>query len=397
MNWRPGRHIPYRRLPDRRSMGVAVAGFANFLNLYTPQAILPDIARDFGVGVVQAGLTITAPLLAVACVAPFAGTISDRLGRKKLMVGAAFLLVLPTLLVAAAPGLGAIVLWRFVQGLLLPFIFTVCVAYIGDECPGSAGIRAAGAYSVGTILGGFSGRMLAGLAAEAAGWRMGFVAVAALSLAAAAFIAVVLPAERRFVTIPGVLHAALGTYREHLRTRRLIATCGIGFATLFTNVAAYTYVNFYLAAPPFSLSPSQLGLVFVGYLLGVPTTSAATRLALRIGRRRTLAVAVGLASLGLLLTLAPDVLLVIVGLAVMSGGVFVIQAMSLGFIAATTKRAKSTAVGLYVTVYYIGGALGGLLPGGLWTHAGWTGVVALLVAMMVAIGVTGLRSWREPA
>ena len=153
--------------PDRRSLGVGVAGFANFLNLYTTQAILPEIARAFGVGVVQAGLTLTAPLLAVALVAPFAGTVSDRLGRKRLIVGAGLLGVVPTLLAAAASGFDAMVLWRFLQGLLLPFGFAVCVAYIGEECPGAAGIRAAGSYSVGTILGGFSGRMLVGVVRRA--------------------------------------------------------------------------------------------------------------------------------------------------------------------------------------------------------------------------------------
>jgi predicted MFS family arabinose efflux permease len=383
--------------PDRRRAGVAVAGGLSFINLYTPQAILPDIARDFDVGVMQAGLTMTAPLLAVACMAPFVGGISDRLGRKTLIVTAGFLLVLPTLLVATAPGLHAMVLWRFLQGLLVPFVFTVCVAYIGEECPGSAGIRAAGSYAIGTIIGGFSGRLLAGLFTEHGDWRMGFLAVAACSLAGAIFVALVLPRERRFVPLRGGLHATFATYVEHLRTPRLIATCAIGFSMLFTNVAAFTYVNFYLAAPPFLLSPAQLGLVFGVYLLGVLTTSFASAVAVRIGRRRTLVLAAALAASGLLLTLAPVLALVIAGLACMSGGLFVVQALSLGFIATTTRRAKSAAVGLYVTVYYIGGALGGLLPGGVWGHAGWAGVVALLVAVQAAIAAIGMVFWREPA
>ena len=381
---------------DRRRAGVGVAGALSFINLYTPQAILPDIARDFDVGVMQAGLTMTAPLLAVACVAPFAGSISDRLGRKTLIVTAAFVLVLPTLLVATAPGLHAMVLWRFLQGLLVPFVFTVCVAYIGEECPGAAGIRTAGVYAVGTIIGGFSGRLLAGLFAEHGGWRNGFVAIAVCSLAAAVFIALVLPRERRFVPVRGGLHSTFATYVEHLRTPRLIATCAIGFSMLFTNVAAFTYVNFYLAAAPFRLSPAQLGLVFAVYLLGAVTTSVAARVAARIGRRQTLGLAAALAAGGLALTLAPVLTLGIAGLACMSGGLFVVQALSLNFIASTTRRAKSTAVGLYVTCYYVGGALGGLLPGSLWSHAGWAGVVALLVAVQAVIGLIGLRFWREP-
>ena len=137
--------------------------------------------------------------------------------------------------------------------------------------------------------------------------------------------------------------------------------------------------------------------MFAVYLLGAVTTSLASGLAVRIGRRRVLALAVALAAGGLLLTLAPVLWLVIAGLACMSGGLFVVQALSLGFIAATTRRAKSTAVGLYVTFYYVGGALGALLPGSVWTRAGWSGVVALLLVVLALIAAAGLRFWREPA
>ena len=379
---------------DRRSAGVAVGGFANFINLYPSQAVLPDIAREFGVGVMQAGLTITAPLLAVACVAPFVGTISDRLGRKTLIVTAAYLVVLPTLLVAAAPGLNSLVFWRFVQGLMLPFIFTVCIAYVGDECHGADSIRVAGAYSVGTILGGFGGRAIEGGVAEFAGWRMGFVAIAAACLAAATFVALVLPRERHFVPLGGGVRSVAEAYVEHLRTPRLMATCGLGFGMLFTNVGTYTYVNFYLAAPPFLLSPGQLGMVFGVYLIGAVVTGLATRLAVRVGRLPTLLLATGLTALGLALTLVVNLRVVIMGLAGVSAGLFVVQAMSIGFIAATTRQAKSTAVGLYMTLLYVGGALGGLLPGLLWLRTGWWGVVALLMVVLAIMAWLGARYWR---
>ena len=66
------------------------------------------------------------------------------------------------------------------QGLLLPFIFTVTVAYIGDEAEGSAGIRLVGDYALGTIFGGFAGQFLTGYAAAFAGWRFSFLFLAAL-------------------------------------------------------------------------------------------------------------------------------------------------------------------------------------------------------------------------
>lgn len=382
---------------DRRAAAVAIAGLCNFLNLYTPQAILPTLTRSFHVAPARTGLTITAPLLAVALVAPFVGAISDRLGRKRLITGAMLILVIPTLLVAGARSLEAMLAWRFLQGLLLPFIFAVTVAYIGDECEGAEGIRVAGIYSVGTIIGGFGGRLIAGFVSELATWRVAFASIALLTLAGGLFVAWALPREQRFRPVRGGLRSTLATYRAHLANPRLLVTCAVGFSMLFSNVATFTFVNFHLAAPPYSLSPAELGLVFTVYLLGIVTTTLATRLAVRIGRRRTLALAVLMSCAGLGLTLLPSVAWAIAGLAGLSGGLFVVQALCLGYIGVAVSHAKSTAVGVYVTLYYIGGALGGIVPGWTFHALGWPGVVGLIVLVLATTLAMAAFAWRETA
>jgi predicted MFS family arabinose efflux permease len=383
-------------LSGRRTAAVVLAGFCTFLNVYTPQAILPALAATFHVPAADTGLTITATLLAVACVAPFVGTISDRLGRKRLIVGACALLVLPTLAVASSRSLEAMIAWRFVQGLLFPFIFAVTVAYIGDECDGADIIRTSGNYALGTIFGGFSGRFVAGIASDLGGWRFAFVVLAVVTGLGAAAIGLLLPPEQRFRRLAGGIGGALRTYRDHLTNPRLLATCAIGFGMLFGTVASFTYVNFYLAAPPFGLGPGALAFVFSVYLLAAPTTPIGSRVAIRIGRRRTMFLACGLAAAGLALTLVPMVPAVIMGLAGICGGLFVVQSLSLGFIGVTVRRAKSTAVGLYVTIYYIGGALGGIVPGILWRVAGWPGVTALVGVMLAVMAAAASVWWREP-
>ncbi len=376
-----------------RIAGVAIAGFATFINLYTPQAVLPAIAESFAAGPAQTGLAITASLLAVALVAPFVGGVSDRLGRKRLITGACFILTIPALLIALSPNLPVLIVLRFVQGLLLPFIFTVTVAYVGDECAGAEGVRASAAYAMGTIFGGFFGRFVAGLAADLAGWQAGFAVVGALTLACAMAVAALLPRERNFRPV------AMGwaTWRMHLRNPALLATCIIGACMLFSMVSAFTYANFRLAAAPFNLTAGQLGGVFTVYLLGLVTTSVSTRLTLRIGRLPTVLVAVGLSVSGVLVGLLPSLVAVIGGLALLSGGMFVVQTLSLGFIAARIPQAKSTAVGMYVTTFYIGGALGGVLPAPLWRLMGWPGVSLLLAAAIAIITTLASLAWREPA
>ena len=152
-----------------------------------------------------------------------------------------------------------------------------------------------------------------------------------------------------------------------------------------------------LSAPPFGLGTGVLAFIFTVYLLGMVTAPLASGMAVRFGRRAAVAVMLVFAIAGECATLIPFLPAVIAGLAAAAGGLFVVQTLSLGFIAATVPHAKSTAVGLYVTTYYIGGALGGIVPGLLWTRFAWPGVVALLVALGIAMLALTQRFWREDA
>jgi len=120
---------------DPRRIAVAFCAIGAFLHLYAPQAVLPMMAREYGVGAADASLIITAGTLAVAATAPFAGALSDVIGRKRLIVVAMALLLIPATMTALAPTLNQIIFWRFVHGLLLPPIFAVTIAYVGGEFP----------------------------------------------------------------------------------------------------------------------------------------------------------------------------------------------------------------------------------------------------------------------
>jgi len=378
----------------RLIFGVLAAGYVTFVNMWCTQAILPQLAAAYHIAPAATGWAVTAPLVATALMAPLIGAISDRFGRRRLIMTAAFLLVIPTACSAFAPDYALFVLARFVQGLTLPFIFTVTIAYIGDETSGPATVRMAGTYMSGTICGGFSGRLLTGLATQAFGWHVALLAMAALTLAMATIIAVALPRERNFRPIFG-LGRALHSFPMHLSNPRLLATYAVGFGVLFCLVAVFTYINFRLAAAPYGLGPAALGAIFVVYLGGVVMSPVAARLANRFGRRGVMGFAAPAIAAGLALTLAGPLPLVIAGLLVVCSGIFVQQTLATAFVGMAAREAKSTAVGLYVTFYYVGGSFGGLAPAGVWRAFGWPGCVALVAAMQVAMLCMVLRFWGQ--
>jgi MFS transporter, YNFM family, putative membrane transport protein len=372
-----------------RTAAIVLAGFCAFLTIYAPQPLLPSLAREFHVSAAAIALVMTATTAGVGLAAPFIGVLSDRIGRKRIIVPAALLLAIPATLASTATGLYSLLFWRFCQGIFTPGIAAVTIAYINEEWESGVG-AAMSAYVAGTVLGGFSGRMIAAVIAAHASWRWAFAFLGILNATGALAMAIWLPADRHSAhPAPG------GAMAAHLQNRRLLATCAVGFCVLFTLLATFTYVNFYLAAPPFRLGTQALGLLFMVYLLGMVVTPASGRYIDRVGHRVAIAAAFTGCIGGIALTLIQSLPAIVLGLAILSSGVFIAQAVTSSYIGIATSHARASAVGIYSVFYYAGGTLGSAVPGLFWIRGGWpacVGLIALVEALTIGIAWLGWRA-----
>jgi predicted MFS family arabinose efflux permease len=290
----------------------------------------------------------------------------------------------------------SLIAWRFLQGLLLPPIFAVTVAYIGDEWPAKEVAGVAGIYITGSSIGGFCGRFVPGLLGDLIGWRGAFLALAGLTLVGAVALAVLLPREKHFVRSEGL--AASGRQMlQHLRHPQLLATYAIGFGVLFNFLAVFTYVSFHLAAPPYDFSSTLLGTVFVTYLVGAVVSPMTGWAIAWFGRRPFILAVIATWIVGTLLTLATPVAAIMLGLVLCAACGMLCQTISTGYVTATAREGRSSAVGLYVTSFYVGGSMGAFLPGLAWTSGGWPACVAMVVAMLGAMALIAALAYRDTA
>ena len=382
---------------DRATVATMLAGMCTFLNVYSTQPLLPLLRHIFHASELAVSLTVSATIFATALTAPFIGMIAERRGRKKVIVPSLFLLTIPTALAATSTTLGALIFWRFAQGLFVPGVIAVILAYVNEEWAGRGVGRAMSSYVAGTVLGGFLGRFLSGVIATHWHWRATFLVLAALNLIGAFMVRAWLPLARNFVRAEH-LRQVVDQAREHLRNPRLLANFGMGAAALFALVGCFTYANFYLAAAPFRLNSAQLGSIFFVYLLGVIVTPQSGRFLDRFGFRHTSLFYTAMMIAGILLTLVRSLPVVIAGLAIFSSGVFIAQAAATVQTGAIAGRARSSAAGLYVTFYYLGGSAGATLTDWFWRWKGWPGCVALFGAVAVlslALAWTSSRPLEE--
>ena len=118
---------------------------------------------------------------------------------------------------------------------------------------------------------------------------------------------------------------------------------------------------------------------------------------LRFGRRIFMIGVIVAWMAGLALLLASPVAMIMLGLSLCAGCGMLCQATSTGYVTASVHEGRSSAIGLYVTCFYIGGSVGGLVAGVLWSQAGWPAVVALSAIVLAMMGVIVTFAWsRSP-
>jgi MFS transporter, YNFM family, putative membrane transport protein len=373
-----------------------VAAAAMFAVMYSTQAILPELAREFDVTPSQAGLSVSVVIGALAVGAWFWGPLSDRIGRRASLVLASGAIVVPTLLVALAPSFTVLLALRVLQGLCMPGLITVGVPYVTEAYTPSLGSRAMGYYVAALVAGGLVGRVGVALLTAALDWRLALGLLALLPLASTLLMRRRLPPEppgERRTAPPSLPHA-----RRVLSNRVLLAATLGGSTLFFAFMGAFSYIDFRLERPPFSLPPAVTGLVFLVWVMGAAGPLAG-REAGRRGWRAVALAGLGLAAGGVGLSLLDVLPLALVGLALITLGNFSgVTAAQLG-VAAATEQDRGLASALYFSSYYLAGALGSYVPGLAFERWEWPGVagLALCAYAVGAVAVVALGRGRPLA
>jgi YNFM family putative membrane transporter len=351
------------------------AAAAMFTAMYSTQAILPELGREFSVTPSQTGLTVSVVIGALAVGAWFWGPLSDRIGRRASLVLSSAVLVVPSVGLALAPSFGVLLALRVAQGLCMPGLLIVGVPYVTEAFIERIGTRAMGLYVSSLVVGGLVGRVGVALLTTLIGWRGALAVVAALPLGATLVMRRSLPPE---TAAPSSAGLSLLTLRATLVNRALVAATLAGSAMFFSFMGIFSYIDFRLERPPFSLSPAVIGLVFLLWAMGA-VGPLAGRLAGRHGWRAVALAGLLSAASGVTLSLVSSLPVVVLGLALVTLGNFAaVTAAQLG-VAGATDRDRGLASAMYFSSYYLAGALGAYVPGLAWQSWHWSGVWALTI------------------
>ncbi len=382
--YRPG-DAGYRRL----SLALFAAGLVAFGLLYSTQALLPTISADLGVTAGQASWTVSGATLGLALAVLPLSALSERFGRRRLMIFSLAAAVALALVMPLAPSLGALTALRVAQGVAIAGVPASAMAFLSEEVRAKALVGAVGLFVAGNSIGGMSGRILTGWVTQVWGWRAALAALGVATLLCAVAFCLLAPKARHFTPATVSPRDLARTVRAHLANPLLLRLYVIGLLFMTVFGAVYTVIGYRLVGEPFGLSQGLAGSIFVIYLVGTVSSATAGRLNARLGRRGALYLAIGATTAGLLLSLADSLLAVAGGLVLITAGFFAGHAVASGSVSRTATQGRAQASALYQMAYYLGSSLGGTLGALAYHAAGWPATVALaLCALVGAAGIT---------
>lgn len=368
-------------MAKRDVLTILLTTFMGMAVLYAPQPVFPVLAEEFGVSETAIASLITWSLLPMAIVPLFGGLLMQVLSPRRLLAGSAFLLGSTELAFTMTDVFWGLVVIRFVQGALVSTLLAATMTYVSLQAARVSRVMAL--YVAASVLGGLIGRLAAGYGAAWIGTSAVFLAIGGVTLGSAVLAWGLEPEPTRRQR--GVNLSRLGAV---LRTPSLVPLYGVVFSAFFVFTALLNYVPFRISDLGVGGTGAS-GLAYIGFLLGIAASLLSHRIVNFAGGELR-ATALGSVVLGAALGLAwvsafSAVVASIVGA---SGGFFLLHAVLSGYVNQTAETDTSLVNGLYVAIYYAGGAAGSYVPGLVYEAAGWTaflGVLALINAAGLAL------------
>jgi YNFM family putative membrane transporter len=377
-------------------LALFCGGFATFALLYCVQPMMPLLSHEFSINAAQSSLVLSVSTGMLAIGLLITGPVSDRVGRKPVMVAALFSAALCTIASALMPSWPAILLMRALLGLSLSGVAAVAMTYLSEEIhPEHIGL-AMGLYIGGNAIGGMSGRLILGVLIDYVSWHTATLVVGGLALLAAIVFVRVLPPSRNFRSRTLNPRSLLDGFTVHFRDAGLPWLFLEAFLLMGGFVTLFNYIGYRLLADPYDLSQAIVGLLSVVYLAGIYSSAQVGALADRFGRRNVFWVAIAVMLSGLVLTMLPFLGAILFGMLVFTFGFFGAHSVASSWIGRRATYAKGQASSLYLFSYYLGSSLAGTLGGVAWHYGGWNGIGAFVATLLVVALAVAVKLARLP-
>ncbi len=254
------------------------------MQIYLP--VLPEVQRSFLTSNEVTQLSFSVYMLSMGIAQLFIGTLSDRFGRRPLMLAGIAIFIVGSAACALAPGIEWLIAARALQAIGGGSGLVLARAILSDLYPPAEMARRFAFVILLMLVGPTLGPLLGGIIAEFGGWRLIFWFLSGAGVFVFLMLLQLLPETLR-KSDAAQSSGLLGGWKLALQEKRFLL---YGAVSTFSLSAYYVFISIapFLTAALFSTSPREFGQYFIVLALAYGCGNfTATRLTVRLGIKRT--------------------------------------------------------------------------------------------------------------
>ena len=346
--------------------------------MYATQPIQPLLAKQFNVSIIKAS-QFTAVIMLFLAISPIIyGYILEKINVKKMLINSSIILFITNIFLGLATSYELFLFFRVIEALVVPAILTSLMSILANIDKENIKFNMS-IYVASTVFGGLVGRILSGFIATNLSYEFVFYSLSLAILVSIYFISKLSYEGEATISKPKITDVM-----EILKDKRFLIIYFLMFCVFFVFSGVLNILPFRVKEISSNVSEFQISLLYLGYGMGILISLNSSKI-VKFFKNELNTILFGLIFF-LFITIfliQENIIFIFLLIFLFCVGMFTVHTVSTGLANSMKESQKSLTSGMYLSFYYLGGALGSFLPSIIYEKFGWNVVIYMFCIILL--------------
>lgn len=346
--------------------------------MYATQPIQPLLAKQFNVSIIKAS-QFTAVIMLFLAISPIIyGYILEKINVKKMLINSSIILFITNIFLGLATSYELFLFFRVIEALVVPAILTSLMSILANIDKENIKFNMS-IYVASTVFGGLVGRIFSGFIATNLSYEFVFYSLSLAILVSIYFISKLSYEGEATISKPKITDVM-----EILKDKRFLIIYFLMFCVFFVFSGVLNILPFRVKEISSNVSEFQISLLYLGYGMGILISLNSSKI-VKYFKNELNTILFGLIFF-LFITIfliQENIIFIFILIFLFCVGMFTVHTVSTGLANSMKESQKSLTSGMYLSFYYLGGALGSFLPSIIYEKFGWNMVIYMFCIILL--------------
>ncbi len=348
--------------------------------MYATQPLQPLLAKEFDISITKAS-QFTAVIMLFLAISPIIyGYILEKVNAKKMLINSSIILFITNIFLGLSTTYDFFIFFRTIEALVVPAILTSLMSILANIDKENIKFNMS-IYVAATVLGGLIGRVFSGFIATNFSYQYVFYSLSMTILISIFFIN-----KLSYEGEATIVKPKISDVLNILSDKRFLTIYLLMFCVFFVFAGVLNILPFRIKEISSDVSEFQISLLYLGYGMGI-LVSLNSKKIIKFFKNELNTILFGLLFF-LFITIfliIPNIIIIFILIFLFCLGMFTIHSVSTGLANSMKDSQKSLTSGMYLTFYYLGGALGSFTPSIIYDKYSWDIVIYMFCIILLFI------------